>query len=197
MSQLFASRGQSLWSFSFSISPSNEYSGLISFRIDWFDFLAVQGTLKSLNQHYNLKASILQCTAFFTVQLSHPYTITRNTIALITWMFVGKVMSVCSISPTNVLLNPTVKGGFSGGTVVKKKKNPSANAGDTRNMGSIPGLGRSPGEGNGKPLQYSYLGNPMDRGAWWATVHGVTMDWTRLIMHNHEKETGTVEALHT
>ena len=122
MSQLFTSRGQSLWSFSFSISPSNEYSGLISFRIDWFDFLSVQGTLNSLNQHYNLKASILQCTAFFTVQLSHPYTITRNTIALITWMFVGKVMSVCSISPTNALLNPTVKGGFSGGTVVKKKK---------------------------------------------------------------------------
>ena len=64
-------------------------------------------------------------------------------------------------------------------------------------MGSIPSLGRSAGEGTGKPLQYSYLGNPMDRGAWWATVHGVAMDWTQLIMHNHEKERGTIEALHT
>ena len=100
------------WSFSFSISPSNEYSGLISFRIDWFDLLAVQGTLKSLNQHYNLKASILQCTAFFMVQLSHLYTITRNTIALTTWTCVGKVMSICSDSPTNILLNPAVKRGL-------------------------------------------------------------------------------------
>ena len=70
------------WSFSFSISPSNEYSGLISFRIDWFDLLAVQGTLKSLLQHHILKASILQHSAFFTVQLSHPYVTTGKTIAL-------------------------------------------------------------------------------------------------------------------
>ena len=143
MSPLFASGGQSIWSFSFSISPSNEYSGLISFRIDWFDFLAVQGTLKSLNQHYNMKASILQCTAFFTVQLSHPYTITRNTIALTTWMFVGKVMSVCSISPTNVLLNPTVKGGFSGGTVVKKKK-PICKCRRPKKYGFNPWIGKIP-----------------------------------------------------
>ena len=70
------------WSFSFSISPSNEYSGLISFRIDWFDLLTFQGTLRSLLQHHNSKASILPCSAFFTVQLSHPYMTTRNTIAL-------------------------------------------------------------------------------------------------------------------
>ena len=69
------------WSFSFSISPSNEYSGLISFRIDWFDFLAVQGTLKSLLQHHSSKASILQCSAFFIVQLSHPYMNTGKNIA--------------------------------------------------------------------------------------------------------------------
>ena len=70
------------WSFSFSISPSNEYSGLISFRIDWFDLLAVQGTFKSLLQHHNSKAAILQCSAFFMVQLSHPYMTTGKTIAL-------------------------------------------------------------------------------------------------------------------
>ena len=82
------------WSFSFSISPSNEYSGLISFRIDWLDLLAVQGTLKSLLQHHSSKASILQCSAFFIVQLSHPYLITRKIIALTRQTFVGKVMSL-------------------------------------------------------------------------------------------------------
>ena len=81
------------WSFSFSISPSNEYSGLISFRMDWFDLLAVQGTLKILLQHHSSKALILQRSAFFTVQLSHPYMTTGKTIALTRWTFVGKVMS--------------------------------------------------------------------------------------------------------
>ena len=80
------------WSFSFSISPSNEYSGLISFRMDWLDLFAVQRTLKSLLQHHSSKASILQHSAFFTVQLSHPYTTTGKTIALTRWTFVGKVM---------------------------------------------------------------------------------------------------------
>ena len=82
------------WSFSFSISPSNEYSGLISFRMDWFDLLAVQGTLKSHLQHHNSKASILQHSAFFIVQLSHPYMTTGKTIALIIWTFVNKMMSL-------------------------------------------------------------------------------------------------------
>ena len=82
------------WSFSFSISPSNEYSGLISFRIDWFDLLVLQGTLKSLLQHHSSKASILWCSAFFIVQLSHPYVTIGKTIALTRWTFVGKVMSV-------------------------------------------------------------------------------------------------------
>ena len=81
------------WSFSFSISPSNEYSGLISFRMDWLDLLAVQGTLKSLLQHHSSKTSILQCSAFFIIQLSHPYMTTGKTIALTRWTFVGKVMS--------------------------------------------------------------------------------------------------------
>ena len=80
------------WSFSFSISPSNEYSGLISFRMDWFDLLTVQGTLKSLFQHHTSKASILLCSAFFIVQLSHPYMTTGKTIALTRQTFVGKVM---------------------------------------------------------------------------------------------------------
>ena len=77
------------WSFSFSISPSSEYSGLISFRMDWLDLLAVQGTLKSLLQHHSSTASVLWCTAFFMVQLSHPYMTTGKTIALTIWTFVG------------------------------------------------------------------------------------------------------------
>ena len=80
------------WSFSFSITPSNEHSGLISFRMDWLDLLAVQGTLKSLLQHHSSKASILWHSAFFTVQLSHPYMTTGKTIALTRWTFVGEVM---------------------------------------------------------------------------------------------------------
>ena len=82
------------WSFSFSISPSNEYLGHISFRMDWLDLLAVQGTLKSLLQHHSSKASILWCSAFFTVQLSHPYMTTGKAIALTRWTFVDKVLSL-------------------------------------------------------------------------------------------------------
>ena len=82
------------WSFSFSINPPNEHSGLISFRMDWLDLLAVQGTPKSLLQHHSSKASILQCSAFFVVQLSHPYMTTGKTIALTRWTFVGKVISL-------------------------------------------------------------------------------------------------------
>ena len=84
-------RWPNYWSFSFSINPSNEYSGLISFRVDWLDLLAVQGILKSLLQHHSSKASILQCSAFFMVQLSHPYMTIGKTIALTRWTFVGKV----------------------------------------------------------------------------------------------------------
>ena len=85
------------WSFSFSISPSNEHPGLISFRMDWLDLLADQGTLKSLLQHHSSKASILQCSAFFTVQLSHPYMTTGKTVALTRQTFVDKVKEVISI----------------------------------------------------------------------------------------------------
>ena len=94
MSKLFASGGRSIGSFSFSISPSNEQPGLISFRMDWLDLLAVQGTLKSLLQHHRSKASILQRSSFFIVQLSHPYMTTGKTIALTRWTFVDKVMSL-------------------------------------------------------------------------------------------------------
>ena len=122
------------WSFSFSISPSYEYSGLISFRIDWLDLLAVQETLKSLLQHHSSKTSILHCSVFFVVQLSHPHMTTGKTIALTM--------------------------GFPGGSDGKASV---CSAGDP---GSIPGLGRSPGEGNGNPLQYSCLENSIDWGAW-------------------------------
>ena len=87
-------RWSKYWSFSFNISPSNEPSWLISFRMDWLDLLVVQGTLKSLFQHHSSKASILQCSAFFILQLSHPYVTIGKTIALIRWTFVGKVMSL-------------------------------------------------------------------------------------------------------
>ena len=91
------SGGQSTRSFSFSISHSNEYSELISFRVDWLDLLAVQGTLKSLLQHHNSNTSVLLCSAFFMVQLSHPYVTTRKAVALTIWTFVSKVMSLLFI----------------------------------------------------------------------------------------------------
>ena len=87
-------RWPKFWSFSFNISPSKEYSGLISFKMDWLDLLAVQGTLKSLLQHHSSKASILRLSAFFIVQLSHPYMTIGKTIALTRWTFVDKVMSL-------------------------------------------------------------------------------------------------------
>ena len=92
------------WSFKFSISPSNEYSGLISFRIDWFDLLAVQGTLKSLLQYHSSKASIFQCSAFFIVQLSHLYMTTGKTIALTRQTFVGKVISLLFNMPSRLVI---------------------------------------------------------------------------------------------
>ena len=91
---VFHTRWPKCWSFSFNISPTNEHPGLISFRMDWLDLLAVQGTLKSLLQHHSSKASILLPLSFFIVQLSHPYMTTGKTIALTTWTFLGKVMSL-------------------------------------------------------------------------------------------------------
>ena len=136
MSQLFVSSGQSIGVSASVSSPSNEYSGLISFRMDWLGLLAVQGTLKSLLQYHSSKASILQHSAFFPVQLSHPYMTTGKTIALTRWTF-----------------------DFSGGSDSKASV---YNAGDP---GTIPGWGRPSEEGNGNPLQYYCLENPIDRGA--------------------------------
>ena len=92
------------WNFSFSISPSNEHPGLVSFRMDWLDLLAVQGTLKSLLQHHSSKASIIQCSAFITVQLSHPYMTTGKTIALTRWTFVGKVICLLFKIPSRLVI---------------------------------------------------------------------------------------------
>ena len=92
------------WSFNFSISPSNEYSGFISFRMDWFDLLAIQGTLKNLLQHHNSKASVLWCSAFFMVQHSHPYMTTGKTIAWTIWVFVGKMMSLFFNMPSRFVI---------------------------------------------------------------------------------------------
>ena len=97
-------RWSKYWSFSFSINPSNEHPGLISFRMDWLDLLAVKGTLKSLLQHCSSKASILQCSAFFIVQLLHPFMITGKSIALTRWTFVGKVMSLFFNMPSRLVI---------------------------------------------------------------------------------------------
>ena len=104
MSQFFALGGQSIGSFNFNISSSNEYSGLISFRISWFDCFAVQGTLKSLIQHHSLKASIFQCSAFFIVQLSYTYMTTGKSIALTRWTFFDKVMSLLFNTPSRLVI---------------------------------------------------------------------------------------------
>ena len=149
------------WSFSFSPSPFNEYSGLISFRIDWFDLLAVQRTLKSLLQHHSFKASFLQCSAFLFL-LSHLCMTTGKAIALTVQIFCQWIDVCFLIHFLGLSL------GFSRSSVGKES---ASNAGD---LGSSPESGRSPGKGNGNPLQYSCLENPMDRGAWQATVHGVS-----------------------
>ena len=129
-----------------------EYSGLISFRIDWFDLLAVQEALKSLHQYHSSKASILQHSAFFMFQLSHLYMTTGKTIALTRWVFVCKVMSLLfnMLSRLVITFLPRSK---------HLLKNLPINAGDTS---LIPELGRSHGEGNGNPFQYSCLENSMN-----------------------------------
>ena len=146
------------WSFSFSIIPSNEYSELICFRIDWLDLLTVQGTLKSLLQHHNSNATILQCSAFFMVQLSHPYI--ANSLARYLYLACLWEFSEAYLCHQNIQ-------SFPGGSDSKAS---ACNMGD---LGLIPKSGRSPGEGNGNPLQYACLENPMNGEAWQATVHQV------------------------
>ena len=186
------------WSFSFNISLSNEYSGLISLRIDWFDLLAVEGTLKNFLQHHSSKASVLQCSAFFIVQLSHPYMTTGKTIALTRWDFVGKVMSLFFNMLSRLVIASFIRAlipfGEGNGTPLQYSclENP---------MDGGAWVGCSPwgryksdtterlhfhfslsciGEGNGNPLQCSCLENPRDGGAWWAVVYGVVQSRTRL-----------------
>ena len=132
------------WNFSFNISPSSEHPGLISFRMDWLDLLAVQGTLKSLLQYHSSKASILQFSAFFIVQLSHPYMTTRKTIALTRRTFVGKVMSLLlnMLSRLVITFLPRNKHLLKNSSAGKKKS--ACKAGGPS---SIPGLGSSPEEG--------------------------------------------------
>ena len=156
------------WSFSFSIIPSKEIPGLISLRMDWLDLLAVQGTLKSLLQHHSSNASVLRRSAFFTVQLSHPYMTTGKTIALTRCTLVGKVISL--------LLN------IHRGHQIPWMEEP----GGLQSMGLL-GVGHDwatslsqTGEGNSNPLQYSCPENPRDGAAWWAPVYGVAQSQTRL-----------------
>ena len=135
--------------FQLNISPSSEHSGLISFRVSWLDFLAVQGTLKGLLQHHSSKASILLCSAFLIVQLSHPYMTTGKTIALTRWIFVGEVMSLLfnTLSRLIITFVPRSKGLF-----ISWLQSPFA----------VILSHWSTGEENGNPLQYSSLENLMD-----------------------------------
>ena len=154
------------WSFSLSISPSNEHPGPISFRMDWLDLLAVQGTHKSLLQHHSSKASILWRSAFFIVQLSHPYMTTWKTIDLTRQTFVGKVISlffnmlyrlVITFLPRSTRSDWIFKivPQFTRHPQWLRSKESACNAEDTGGVGLSPGLGRSPGRGHGNPLQYS------------------------------------------
>ena len=174
-------------SFSFNISPSNEHPGLISFRMNLLDLLSVQGTLKSLLQHHSSKASILLRSAFFIVQLSHPYMTTGQTIALTRRTFVGKVMSLLfnmlsrlvwrrQWHPTPVLLT-----GKSHGWRSLEGCSPWGCWGsDTTERLHFYFSLSCVGEGNGNPLQCSCLENPRDGGAWWAAIYGVAQSRTRL-----------------
>ena len=172
------------WSFSFSISPSNEYSGLISFRIDGFDLLAVQETFKSLLQHHSSKTSILWCSAFTMIQLSHPYMTTGRTIALTRHTFVCKVLSLLF----NCWLGlSSEKAMAPHSSTLAWKILRTEEPGRLRSMGSrmterLPFhfLLSCTGEGNGNLLQRSCLESPGDGGAWWAAVYGVVQSWTRL-----------------
>ena len=171
--------------FSFSISPSKEHSGLISFRIDWFYLLPVQGTLKSVLQHHSSKASILWCSAFFIAQLSYPYMTTGKTIASTRQTFVGKVMSLFfnmlsrlvqrrQWHPTSVLLP-----GKSHGWRSLVGCSPWGHyESDTTEQLHFHFSLSCIGEGNGNPLQCSCLENPRDGGAWWAAVCGVAQSRT-------------------
>ena len=157
------------WNLSFSISPSNEYSGLISFRMDCFDLLAVQGTLKSLLQHHSSKASIIRHTAFFMVQLSHPYMTPGKTIALTRWTFVGKIMSLLFNMLSRLVrrrqwqLTQVLLSGKSHGQRSLVGCSPwGRDESDATERLHFHFSLSCIGEGSGNPLQYSCLENPRD-----------------------------------
>jgi len=176
MSQL-CMRWPKYWSFNFSISPSNEHPGLVSFRMDCLDRFSGQGTLKSLLQHHSSKASILRLSAFFTVQLSHPYMTTGKTIALTRWTFVGKVMSLLLNMLSRLVITflprSTEKAMAPHSSTLAWKTPWMKDPGRLQSMGSLrvghnwaTSLSLSCiGEGNGNPLQCSCLENPRDGGA--------------------------------
>ena len=196
------------WSFSLNISPSNENPGLISFRMDCLDLLAVQGTLKSLLQYHSSRASILWCSAFFIVKLSYPYMTTGKTIALTRRTFVGKVMSLLFNMLSRSVITPFLP--RSKCILITWLQSQSAVILEPSKLKSVTVSTVSPsichevvgldtmilvfwmlsfkptfslsciGEGNGNPLQCSCLENPRDRGAWWAAVFGVAQSRTRL-----------------
>ena len=159
------------WSFSFSISPPDEYSGLISFRMDWLDLLAVHGILKSLLYHHSSKASSLRHSAFFTVQISHPYMTTGRTIALTIWIFVGEVISLLFNALSRFATEKEVA---TYSSILAWKIPWMEEPGRLQSLRSLrvrhdctTSFSLScVGEGNGNPLQCSYLENPMDGGAW-------------------------------
>ena len=153
------------WNFRITISPFNEYSGLISFRIDWFDLLAVHGTLKSLLQHHGSKASIIR---FFMVQFSHLYMITGKTTTTTIQTINSKMMSLLFNTLSRFVM------GFPGESVVKNL--PARHETQDRSLG----WGRPSGGGQGNPLHYSCLENAIDKGAWWAMVHWVTKSQTQM-----------------
>ena len=175
------------FSFGIDISPSSEYSGLISFRMDWMDFLASQGTLKSLLQHHSSKASILWHSAFFIVQLSHPHTTTGKTIALTRWPFVDKVTSLLFNTLSRLVWRrqwhptPILLPGKSHGWRSLVGCSPWGRWGsDTTERLHFHFSLSCIGEGNGNPLQCSCLENPRDGGAWWAAIYGIAQSLTRL-----------------
>ena len=174
------------WSFSFIISPSN--SGLVSFRMDWLDLLAVQGTLKSLLQHHSSKASILLHSTFFTVQLSHTYMTTGTTIALTRQTFVSKVMSLLFNMLSRFFIRrrqwhptPVLLPGKSHWWRSLVGCSPWGRwESDTTERLHFHFSLSCTGEGNGNPLQCSCLENPREGETWWAAVHGVAESQTRL-----------------
>ena len=198
MNWLFVSGGQTIGVSALTPSlPMNSQSWFpLGLTDNWLtDLLTVQGTLKSFLQHHSSKASILWCSAFFMVQLSHPYMTTGKTIALTRWTFVGKVMSLLfnTLSRFVIAFLPRSVFEFHSWSHSLQWFDVS-HVGDP---GSIPGLGKSLGEGNGNPLQYSCLENPMNRGTWWAMVHRVSKSWTRLKPLSGHMHALSVEGRHS